>query len=121
MIKSINVGPYLNISNGSASSPYINNHNGQPMTGMVRHNNNRLEVYDGNIWQPFGEAYPTITLHEDAVKAIEWSLKAMKKEAELDKLIASNPAVKAAHENLLRSAEQLKTTILLSQDEKSTS
>ena len=117
MIKTINAGRHIEVSNGHASAPHINTTYGQPMTGMVRYNNNSLEAYDGTSWHKLGEAYPMISLTEAATKAIDWALKEMEFEAKLEQLGSDHPAVKAAHENFRRAAEQLKATIILSQDE----
>lgn len=116
MIKSINGGPYIQISGGSASDPYIPN-TATSMVGMVRYVNNHLEAYDGNTWHRLGEAYTTISLTESATKAINWALKEMEFEAQLEKMGEEHPAVKAAHEHFRRAAEQLKATIILSKDE----
>jgi len=120
MIKSINGGTHIQISGGSASDLYIPN-TGQPMAGMVRYVNNNLETYDGNTWHRLGQAYTMISLSESATKAIDWAIKEMEFEAQLEKMGETHPAVKAAHENFRRAAEQLKATIILSNDEKTTS
>ena len=116
MIKTINGGTHIQISCGSASDPYIPN-TPTPMVGMVRYHNNNLETYDGNTWHRLGQAYTMISLTESATKAINWAIKEMEHEAQLEKMGEENPAVKAAHENFRRAAEQLKATIILSQDE----
>ena len=116
MIKSINGGSHIQISCGSASDPYIPN-TATPMVGMVRYVNNNLETYDGNTWHRLGEAYTMISLTESATKAINWAIKEMEFEAQLEKMGEEHPAVKAAHENFRRAAEQLKATIILSQNE----
>ena len=116
MIKNIHAGPHITISNSFVSDPYIPN-TGQPMTGMVRYNSNHLEVYDGNMWHQLGQAFPTISLSEAATSAINWAIKEMEFEAQLEKMSEGRPAVKKAYENLRRAAEQLKTTIILSHDE----
>lgn len=120
MIRSLNAGPFLQVQHGSASAPYINN-NGQPMTGMVRYNNNHFEVYDGIAWLQVGEAYPIINLHQDAINVIEWGMKKMREELEIKKIAQEHPAVKAAYDNFQRASDQLKTTIILSHNEETTS
>ena len=85
MIKSINGSSHIQITNGSASDPYIPN-TAQPMTGMVRYVNNNLETYDGNTWHRLGQAYPMISLTESANKAIDWAIKEMEFEAQLEKM-----------------------------------
>ena len=121
MIKALNAGEFLQVQNGSAPMPYVNTSNGQPMTGMVRYYNNHFEVYDGSTWHQTGEAYTMINLHEDAVRAIKWAMENMEFEANLEKLAETNPAIKAAHEQVKRATDQLKATIILSKDEETTS
>lgn len=117
MIKTINAGRHIEVSNSHASSPYINTHSGQPMIGMVRYNNNCLETYDGTTWHKLGEAYPMISLTQSATAAIDWAIKEMEFEAQLEKMSQEHPAIKAAFENVRRASEQLKTTIILSNNE----
>ena len=117
MIKTIIAGPHIEVSNGYTSDPYINSHNGQPPVGMVRYNNNNLETYDGTTWHKLGQAYPTIGLTRSATAAIDWAIKEMEFEAQLEKMSEEHPAVKAAFENFRRASEQLKATIILSKDE----
>lgn len=116
MIRNISAGSHLQITSGYVGQTYISNTSGQ-MTGMVRYVNNVFEVYDGNTWHQIGQANPMISLTESATKAIDWAIKEMEFDAKLETMGQTNPAVKAAHENLRRAAEQLKATIILSQDE----
>lgn len=117
MIKTINPTKHIEITNQYVSDLYINANNGQPMVGMVRYHNNSLEAYDGTSWHKLSQSFPTIGLTETAVKAVDWAIKEMEFEAQLEKMGEEHPAVKAAHENFRRAAEQLKATIILSQDE----
>lgn len=117
MIKTITSGKHIEVSNSHASAPYINTHNGQPMVGMVRYNSNYLETYDGTTWHKLGESHPMISLTQSATAAIDWAMKEMEFEAQLEKMSEEHPAVKAAFENLRRASEQLKATIILSKDE----
>ena len=116
IIRSITAGRYLQIENSSASDPYIGSSNA-PMTGMIRYWNNKFEVYDGSVWWQLGQAFPTINLHEDAVKAIEWSIKQIEEETKIKELCKNHPAVEMAYQNLQKASEQLRTTIILSEDE----
>lgn len=121
MIKSITAQRHIDVSNVYISDPYINANNGQPMVGLVRYNSNYFEAYDGHTWHRLSQSYPTIGLTKAATEAIDWAIKEMEFEAQLKKMGEEHPAVQAAHENFRRAAEQLKATIILSQDEKSTS
>lgn len=117
MITNINGGAHVVVVNGSSSGPYINNHNNQPMVGMVRYHTNSFQVYDGNMWLGIATPSVTIDLSSSANSAINWAMTKMAEEAELQKMAYENPAVKAAYENLKKAAEQLKTTIILSKDQ----
>ena len=120
MIRTLNAGPYLRIENGFSSDPYIGGSTA-PMTGMVRFVNSNFEVYDGLVWRQIGSAFPTISLHEDAVKAIEWSMKKLAEEDKIKEICQRNPAVEIAYEHFKKASDQLKTTIILSQNEQSPS
>jgi hypothetical protein len=51
------------------------------------------------------------------VKAIEWSIKQIEEENKMKELCKNHPAVEIAYDNFQKASEQLKTTIILSQDE----
>jgi hypothetical protein len=110
---------HIVVSNGYGNAPYINP--GAPSSGMVRYINNNFEVYDGSSWQILSAAYPTVDLTGAANSAITWAMNKMAEEAELARLAKEHPAIKAAYDNMLKAAEQLKTTIILSKDDKTTS
>lgn len=120
MINSISGSNHVIVSNGHSSGPYINKNGNTAMVGMVRYNNYQLEAYDGYSWLVIATTPVTIDLSGSANTAITWAMKKMAEEAELEKLAAGHPAVKAAYENMKRAAEQLKTTIILSKDEQTT-
>ena len=96
--------PYVNMSNYSA--------------GMVRYNgsNQSMEVYDGASWLQIASNHASIDLSGSANAALNWAMRKMAEEAELEKLAKSHPAVKAAYENLKRAEEQLKITVILSKE-----
>lgn len=110
---------HIHVTGGTYSTPYISP--GAPSAGMVRYLNNNFEVYDGSYWQVLSATYPTVDLSGSAASAISWALKHMAEEAELERLAKEHPAINAAYENMKKAAEQLKTTIILSKDDKTTS
>lgn len=118
MITSIMSGQFINVTHNGQT--YYNN-SSMPMTGMLRyHSGGRVDVYDGNSWITCsGNA--NINLSPDAERAIAWAIQKQKEDEELEKLSQNHPAVLAALENLRRAEEQLKTTIILSKDEQTTS
>lgn len=105
------------VMNGNSFMPYVNMSN--PSAGIVRYNgsNQSMEVYDGNSWLTMNNNHVNIDLSGAANAAIAWAMNKMAEEAQLEKMAAEHPAVKAAYENMKRAAEQLKATIILSKDE----
>lgn len=110
---------HIQVTGGTYSSPYISP--GSPSAGMVRYLNNNFEVYDGSYWQVLSATYPTVDLSGAAISAISWVMMKMAEEAELEKLAKEHTAINAAYENMKKAAAQLKTTIILSKDDKTTS
>ena len=121
MINHISGANHVIVTNGHSSGPYVSNYSNTTMVGMVRYHNSQLEVYDGSVWLAIATSPVTIDLSGSANAAITWALSKMAEEAQLEKLSAEHPAVKAAYENMKRAAEQLKATIILSKDETTTS
>lgn len=121
MIRSVSGGDHIQID-GGYPTPYIyDNGMNKPMTGMVRYINNQFEVYDGFTWHQISTGHATVKLTNEASKAIDWALKQMQDQTDIEKLEKDHPAIKIAHDNLKRAAEQLKATIILSKDEHPTS
>ena len=121
MIKGIAGGAFIDVSGGNTTFPYIPMNANNPIQGMVRVNNQELQVFDGSSWVNISSSYPSVDLNSSAQAVIAWAMKKMAEEDALEKLAHAHPAVNAAYENMKRAAEQLKTTIILSQDEKTTS
>lgn len=101
--------------------PYVNMSN--PSAGMVRYNGNNqaLEVYDGMTWLVLTANHAQLDLSGGANAAISWAMNKMNEETELQQMAKEHPAVRAAYEAFKRAGEQLKTTIILSKDEQTTS
>ena len=118
MITSIMGGQYLTV--GHNGQTYYNN-TSQPAAGMLRyHSGGRVEVFDGNSWITCSGS-ANITLSPVAEQAITWAIQKQREEQELENLAQDHPAIQAALENLRKAEEQLKTTIILSRDEETTS
>jgi hypothetical protein len=121
MIKGIESGNHIVITGDNGFSPYVNMSN--PSAGMMRYNGTtqNIEAYDGTTWHILTTDRPTVDLTSSASAAIVWAMKKMAEETELQKMAHEHPAVHAAYEAFKRAGEQLKTTIILSKDEQSTS
>jgi len=108
---------------GGDSGTYVHGNPSAQGVGNVMYNTVRqqLEVWDGNVWQQINMARPTVSLNSSAIAAINWAMTRMAEDAQLEELSKKHPAIKAAYEALQRAENQLKTTIILSKDEKTTS
>jgi hypothetical protein len=124
MIKGINQGGrYITVTGGSPGSNYINNYSGAQGIGNMRFNTStqNVEVWDGNNWMTLQSSYATVQLDDEAIRILDWAKEKMHEESSLKELAKKHPAVNAALEQVLRAQEQLKTTIILSKDETTTS
>lgn len=120
MIKGINAsGPHIQVYNGDTAGLYYNTSG--MSAGMVRYYNNGFQVYDGQTWLTISHNYASVGLTESANDAINWAMEKMQEDRELQELAKKHPSVKAAYESVQRAQEQLKTTIILSKDESTTS
>ena len=121
MIKGLShSGRYLQVTGGNPMNPYIPP--GGQSAGMLRYNTNMnmVEVYDGQVWKEVS-SYANVALTMEAEALLDWARKKRDEESQFEALAKEHPAIKAAYENLKRAETQLKTTIILSEDEKTTS
>jgi len=117
MIKEvISSGPFLSVSGGSNFTPYINMSN--VSAGMTRWNGNtnNFEVYDGSTWMMLSSNVATVSLNNDAVRAIAWANNKMNEEIALETLAKEHPAINIALDNLKKAKIQLNATIILSKE-----
>ena len=118
MIKNVySSGPYLTAHNNNASN-YVNNFSGAQGLGNMRFNTTTqiIEVYDGQMWQPFRMSDIDVSLTPDAVDAIGWVNQKRVEELAMEALASTNTAVKIALDNLKKAKEQLDVTIILSKE-----
>ena len=96
--------------------PYISP--GALSAGQMRYNpsSQNMEVYDGNVWQMIGGAYPTVGLTSEAESLLDWARQKRNEELEYERLASDNQAVKIAMENLENAKQQLKITAKLAKD-----
>jgi hypothetical protein len=124
MIKGLTNGAGIKVSGGNTSVPYVNQHQDNPIQGMIRVWGTDLQVFNGTNWQHINSSYATVELDTDALDLLQWVRKKKIEEEVLISLPSDNPAVKIARQNvnrakqeLARAEEQLKITEILSQDE----
>jgi hypothetical protein len=96
MIKTVNgSGRYMMVNGGFPATTYINTGSGYMNVGDVRFNTNmqRLEVYDGQMWVEMNTSHASIGLTPDAESALDWALRRMREDLELEYLAKSNPTI----------------------------
>lgn len=95
MIKNVyGSGRYLTAYNNNASN-YVNNFSGAQGLGDLRFNTvlQCLELWDGQMWQPFKMSDVSVSLTSDAVEAIDWVNHKRKEEHDIQTLAEKYPAV----------------------------
>ena len=96
MIKTVNgSGRYMMVQGGFPATTYINTGSGYMNVGDVRFNTNmqRLEVYDGQMWVEMNTSHASVGLTPDAESALDWALRRMREDLELEYLAKSNPTI----------------------------
>lgn len=93
MIKTINGGKGIIVTNNFNSDPYISP--GSAGAGMIRWNPNMncIEVNDGSVWKQFNWSHPMIELSEEVLDTLEWAKQKKVKEAEIEALANEYPVV----------------------------
>lgn len=112
MIKGINTGTGLQVSNGYTSWPQFYNSvqsTGNSLIGQVRYNgaSQNLEVFDGNTWIMMSGSYPTVELAPHVQAVVNWAQIKMAEEAKIQELAAKHPTVADALEAVKKAKEQL--------------
>lgn len=111
----ITTNPHIYASGGS-SMPFVSYNPSNPAQGMLRLNGSDLEVFDGNSWSRIFLSDATVGLSGIADSAINWAIKKMEQEKEMEYLASKNQAVKIALENLENAQRQLEITANLARD-----
>jgi len=96
MIKTINgSGRYVMVNGGYPATTYINTSSGFMNVGDVRYNTQlqRFEVYDGQMWLELSTSHASVGLTPDAESALDWAIKRMREDMELEILAKSNPTI----------------------------
>jgi hypothetical protein len=105
MIKNLTGVCGLTVSGGSTSFPYIPQNSSNPMQGMLRVNNQDMEVFNGSSWQVLSTSYATVSLDQEILDVIQWARTQRTLERNRAVLIENNPALEKAYKAILR-AEQ---------------
>ena len=102
MIKSIMSGPGINVQNATVNWPYITSNSSNPIQGMLRINNQDLQVFDGSTWMNVSMGYPTVELTGEVQSIIQWAREERNRQLERTRLVKDNPALQKALEAIER-------------------
>ena len=115
MIKNVyGSGPYLTTLNNSATN-YMNNFSGAQGLGNMQFNTTtqRIEVWDGQMWQPLLMTDVSVSLTLDAVDAIGWVNQKRVEEHKIKELAERHPAVADQLAAVREAEEKLKVVAAL--------
>ena len=83
---------YMNAYGGAPTAPYVNSWPNNPVQGMLRYLNGRLEVFDGSGWTMMNMNI-SVGLDAEGESAITWARERMAQEQRWAKLAEKHPAV----------------------------
>ena len=115
MIKNVyGSGRYLTTTNNQGSN-YMNNFSGAQGLGNMQFNttNQRIEVWDGQKWQPLLMTDVSLSLTQDAQEAIAWADQKRQEEMKIKALAEQHPAVADQLAAVREAEEKLRMITLL--------
>lgn len=91
------------VVNGSNYSyPYVPTNSNNPIQGMLRLNNQDMQVFDGGSWITVGASYASVDLDADTQSLLEWARTERSRQSLRDERIRNNPALQKAYEAIQR-------------------
>jgi hypothetical protein len=73
-----------------------------PIQGMLRLNNQDMQVFDGSSWITVGASYASVDLDADTQGLLEWARTERSKQAVREERIRNNTALRKAYEAIQR-------------------
>lgn len=117
MIKSLTGSSGLTVSCGSASYPYITHNANNPIQGMIRLNNQDLQVFDGSSWITLAANHATVSLDQDTQDLLQWARAQRTMAMNRMTLAQSNPALMKALEAVKRAEDNFEFLSKFVEDE----
>ena len=105
MIKNLTGVCGLTVSGGNTSFPYIPQNSSNPIQGMIRVNNQDLEVFNGSGWQQLSANYATVSLDQEILDIIQWARAQRTMALNRMTLAQNNPALMKALEAVKRAED----------------
>jgi hypothetical protein len=105
MIKNLTGVCGLTVSGGNTSFPYIPQNSSNPIQGMIRVNNQDLEVFNGSNWQQLAASHATVSLDQEVLDVIQWARTQRTIAFNRMELAKNNPALMKALEAVKRAED----------------
>jgi hypothetical protein len=96
--------------------PYVPSNSNNPIQGMIRVNNQDMQVFDGSSWVNMYNNVASVGLTPEVESLLDWVRSKQRQEIELLELAAKNQAVLTALENVKKAQEQLTIIAHLSRE-----
>jgi hypothetical protein len=105
MIKGLMGGPGVVVVGGNTTLPYVPQNSNNPIQGMIRVNNQDLEVFNGSTWTIMSTNYATVNLDPDTQDLLQWARAQRTMAMNRIELAQSNPALLKALEAIKRAED----------------
>jgi hypothetical protein len=106
---------------GSPSLPYVPSNSNNPIQGMIRVQNQNIQIFDGSSWINMTQSIGSVGLTPEAESLLDWARKKRDEEMMWQSLANENKAVKIALDNLEQARQQLDITAKLAREYETTS
>jgi hypothetical protein len=118
MLKDITASGRYVVANGNSGSsmPYVPSNANNPIQGMIRINNQDMQVFDGSGWVTMYNSVASVGLTPETEALLDWVKSKQRQEIELLELASQNQAVLTALENVKKAQEQLTIIAHLSRE-----
>lgn len=98
--------------------PYIPSISGDPMQGVIRAVNRRLEIYNGGHWSVPPQSTAYLDMGHRTKEILEWASKKMYTEQHYAELALQHPAVSDALDAVRVAQDKLNVVVALTQENK---
>ena len=107
---------YVTTYGGGSSLPYVPSNSNNPIQGMIRVQNQNMQVFDGSSWINMTQSVSSVGLTPEAESLLDWARKKRDEEMMWQSLAKENKAVKIALDNLEQAQQQLDITAKLARE-----
>lgn len=113
----VSTSPWITTSGSGSTSPYISSGE-EPMRGVIRLINGRMEAWSGAGWLAIPSSSSYIDLADSAKTVLQWAERKMQEEARALALAEKHPAVADAIKDVKQAEEKLSVLVALTQENK---